>query len=80
VLKRFSVNPRLLRDASLRARLITYTVILLTLLMLVTTYLGIRRERRNIIAQMHTDSRVWREKQAGHGASNTFRSWMRAAS
>lgn len=42
-------------NQSLQTRLITYTVILLSLLMIVTTYLGIKRESRNIFNQMQKD-------------------------
>ncbi len=42
-------------NQSLQTRLITYTVILLSLLMLVTTYLGIKRERQSIFNQMQKD-------------------------
>ncbi len=48
-------RTRIRSNTSLQTRLITYTVILLSLLMPVTTYLGIKRERQSIFDQMQKD-------------------------
>lgn len=48
------VNRKII-DHGLQTRLITYTVILLSLLMLVTTILGIKRESQSIFKQMQKD-------------------------
>ncbi len=50
-----NTKPKDRRNHSLQTRLITYTVILLSLLMMVTTYLGIKRESQSIFSQMQKD-------------------------
>ena len=56
---------------SLQTRLIIYTVIILSLLMVVTTYLGIKRESQSIFNQMQKDG-IALAKSYALGAENAL--------
>ncbi len=64
-------NDRQRGNQSLQTRLITYTVILLSLLMIVTTYLGIKRESKSIFNQMQKDG-IALAKSFALGAENAL--------